>query len=186
MAMLEQYRDVKTKASINTPREAAEWLQKNYWERFLPTTIEFKTKDGTIKKKRVTWCNIHFTDTVQLLKLPGPFHWVDKKGNPLMFGPGTSVKGDELRANGLIDWFRKYGHGYGWIKVSRAEALLLAQKHRLVAVTYHSGSEEISGHIATLLEDGTIAQAGAGNPFIGKSIEAGFGDKPVEFWAHVE
>jgi hypothetical protein len=183
---IDQYKDIKDKWIAKSPREAAKWLLANFAERYPPKTIEILDPDTGERKKRVlTWCNIFFTDVVQRLKLSGPYHWVDVKGNPLNFMPGTAVKGYELSANKLIDWFRKYGHGYGWVKVDKKTALQLAQQGNLVAVTYHAGIDSASGHIAVLLDDGTIAQAGR-SVFIGKSIEHGFGTKTVEFWAHVE
>lgn len=172
MAMLERWKDIKSKIPSMTVPHATKWLLDNYAERYQPDNSH-------------TWCNIFFTDTVQKLQLPGPFHWADKKGNPLMFGPGIAVKGYELNANSLIEWFKQYGHGYGWIKVNKDEAEKLAYEGRLVAVTYHSGSKKASGHIAVLLGDNLIAQAGK-EVFYGKSIESGFGNLPVEFWAHVE
>lgn len=180
MAFLAQHKDIKTKEQVKTPAEAAKWLLNNYAERYVPTTA-----DNNGVSKLQTWCNIFFTDVVQLLKLPGPFHWVDLKGNPLLFQPGTAVKGTELSANGLVNWFNKYGHGFGWIKVTKAEALQHAQNNKLVGVTFHSGTNHSSGHIAVLLADGTIAQAGR-TVFYGRSIQAGFGDKPVEYWVYVE
>jgi hypothetical protein len=175
MIEIAHWKDLKISMKHASVREACIWLIENYIKRYVPD----------ISGNR-TFCNIFFTDVVQQLHLEGPYHWVDDKGNPMRFLPGTAVKGRELSANGLIDWFRKYGAGYGWLQVERNEAEEIAKQNKLVAVTYHSGTPGRSGHIAVLLEDGSIAQAGAGMPFVGHSVETGFGNHPIEFWAYVE
>lgn len=170
------WEDIKNKNMNHVlPRKAATWLIANYLERY---------KEN--KEKKLTYCNVFFTDMVQQLKLPGPYHWVDKKGNPMQFVPGVAGKATEMLANDIIDWFGAHGHEYGWVKVNKYAALEFAEWGRLVAVTWHSGSRGKSGHIAVLLDDGTIAQAGKGIPFVGLPIESGFGDKTVEYWAHLD
>lgn len=162
---------------IKTPREAATYAIKTFMPRYLPWTEKGKLR---------TACNILFTDVVQLLGLDGPYHWVDKKGNPMKFMPGVQLKGAELSANELVDWFHAYGNAYGYVQLSRGEAETLAATGALVAVMYKNPNPADSGHIGIMLENGTLAQAGRGIPFVGHPIEVGFGSLPTEFWGYVE
>lgn len=184
MAVVERWQDLKVAVSHNTPRDAATYLLKSYLPRYVP---EYVVIDG--KRKKLTACNIFFTDVVQQLKLTGPYHWIDKKGNPLRYSSTSHVKGSELSANAMIDWFRVHGESYQWERTTRYEAEQQALKGLLAAVTYYAvpviNEPPKSGHIAVLLEDGTIAQAGAGFPFVGKELAEGFGKLPVEFWVYV-
>lgn len=186
MGVIERWQDLKPAVvSLKTPRETADWLIKNYLSRYIP---EYVIIDG--KRKKLTACNILFTDVVQQLRLPGPYHWIDKKGNPLRYSKDAHVKGSELSANTMIDWLRVHGQDYGWERVSRERALFYAANNRLVGVAYYAvplpEQPPKSGHIAILLEDGTIAQAGAGFPFVGKSVETGFGNLPIEYWVQMQ
>lgn len=182
--LTDRWMDVKIikPPQLSTPREATTYLIKNYMPRYLPWEITLPSG----KKKINTACNILFTDVVQLLNLDGPYHWVDKKGNPMRWLPGTAIKGDELSANGLVNWFKVYGNAYGYLQMSRNEAEECAAKGALVAVMYKNPDPEHSGHIGVMLENGTLAQAGKGIPFVGHPIEEGFGNLPLEFWGYVE
>jgi hypothetical protein len=175
-------------AKPSTPREAATLLIKTFMPRYLPWGIVIgKTPAGAEVKHINTACNIMFTDVVQLLGLDGPYHWVDKEGNPLKWiERNTVVKGNELSANELVDWFHTHGNAYGYMSMSRNEAEKLAETGALVAVTYKNPNLGHSGHIGCMLENGTLAQAGAGIPFVGHPIEEGFGNLPTEFWGYVE
>lgn len=187
--LTDRWMDLKiTTADVKTPREAATYLIRNFMPRYLPWEVVIgKTPSGEDVKKINTACNIIFTDVVQLLKLDGPYHWVDKKGNPLRWAvSGTAVKGDELSANDLVDWFHTYGNTYGFLQLSRDEGLELAKTGALVAVTYKNPHPAESGHIGGLDENGKLWQAGRGIPFVGHSIEEGFGNRPIEFWGYVE
>lgn len=181
MGQLERWHDIKEIQSHTSIRGAAEWLVKNYLPRYVPI---YDAIDG--KRKKLTACNIFFTDMVQQMRIPGPYHWEDFRGNPLRWMNGVHAKGRELNANGLTDWFAKYGHGFGWTRASKEDAMKYAAEGKLVAVTWHSGTPKEPGHIAVLLDDGTIAQAGGGMPFVGKHISAGFGSRSVCYWAYVE
>ncbi len=185
--LTDRWMDIKHGAAViktpRTPREAATYLIKTYMPRYLPWEITLNSG----AKKINTACNILFTDIIQLIGLDGPYHWVDKKGNPLLWlSQGTAIKGDELSANGLINWFKVYGLQYGYLQLSRQEAETLAAKDALVAVTYKNPNPAQSGHIGVMLENGTLAQAGKGIPFVGHPIEEGFGNHPIEFWGYVE
>ena len=61
-------------------------------------------KGEVIIEPGTTWCNVYVTDFIKLMGVAAPTHWVMKDGAPAAVGKGT-----ELRANGLLDWFEKYG-----------------------------------------------------------------------------
>lgn len=183
MAELERWQDLKLQSiHSETPREIVTRLIKQYITRYVPI---YDRPVGAERRIKATACNILFTDVVQQKQIHGPYHWVDIKGNPMRFRPGITGLAKELSANGLITWFRKHGKDYGWTKVQEAVALEYARNEALVAVTYYNPTPNSSGHIAILLEDGTIAQAGKNMPFVGKPIAVGFGNLPVEFWVYV-
>jgi hypothetical protein len=182
MEALERWQDLPVQSlHCETPRDIATRLIKQYTDRYVPI---YESMIGGQKRIKATACNILFTDIVEQMQLNGPFHWVDKKGNPMRYRSGIVGLATELSANGLIAWFEQYGRDYKWYHVTREQALLNASKNVLTAVTYFNPKPGKSGHIATVLEDGTIAQAGAGMPFVGKSIETGFGNLPIQFYAY--
>ena len=182
MAVLERWEDLPIQSiHSETPREIASRLIRKYTDRYVPI---YDKPTGQPKRIKATACNILFTDIVRQLQLTGPLHWVDYKGNPMQYRTGLAGIAHELNANGLIAWFEQYGRDYGWYPVTHQQALLSSKANKPVAVTYYNPVPGHSGHIAILLEDGTIAQAGMGMPFVGKSIETGFGTKPKQFWAY--
>lgn len=126
-----------------------------------------------------TWCNVFASDVLTAMGL-SPSHWVDKLGRPLA---GPTRGGVELNANGMSRWFEGHGSNYGWVSVGREEAMEAAARGHVAVVTYFNESGG-SGHIAILLPEGTIAQAGKLN-FVGRTIREGFGNLPVRFWVNV-
>lgn len=123
----------------------------------------------------VTFCNIFAADVITAMGFE-PGHWIDEHtGDPAEVG-----KGHELNANGMARWFKQWGPAKGWINADRATALDAAARGHLVVVTYDSKTDK-PGHIAIVLPEGTIAQAGRTN-FVGKTIREGFGNLPTQFW----
>jgi hypothetical protein len=121
-----------------------------------------------------TWCNIFATDVIQAMGHE-PGHWVRKDGNPALVGQGI-----ELNANGLIRWMAEHGPKKGWIVADRQTATDAAARGHLVLVGWDSKSAK-PGHVAIMLPEGTIAQAGRRN-FVGETIRSGFGQlQPVFF-----
>lgn len=181
--IVERWHDLKLQSlHSETPREIVTRLIKSNIARYVPI---YEHPIGQARRIKATACNILFTDVVQQMQLEGPFHWVDKKGNPMRYRHGMGSLATELSANGLVAWFGQYGEAHAWKNVQAAIALEYAKKPVLVAVTYYNPTPNRSGHIALLLEDGTIAQAGAGMPFVGKPLELGFGKMPVQYWVYV-
>lgn len=127
------------------------------------------------KSAYATYCNIFVTDVFDALGFP-PSHWVD----PMNGSPAAQGKGVELNANGLMHWMRTYGPAQGWIHADRTTALDAAARGHLVMAGWDSQSGR-PGHVAIVLPEGTIAQAGGTN-FVGKTIREGFGNLPVEFF----
>lgn len=119
-----------------------------------------------------TYCNIFVSDFLDAMGLP-PSH----------------IEGDvELNANHMIEWLQSpKGAGTGWVEADRQTALDAASRGHVVLATYFNHNrnpithELRPGHIAVVLQEGTLAQAGASN-FVGKTIRTGFGDLPVVYF----
>lgn len=159
---------------INTPAAALstgpDKLRKVIAELAVETSPRYKAVD------LCTWCNIFVWDVTRQMRCEIP-HWV-KDGAAA--DPG---QGNELTANGMHKWLKKYGPANGWHPAERLAALDAAARGHVVVVCYNSHSSR-PGHIAIVLPEGTIAQAGREN-FVGKTIREGFGTLPVEFFVQV-
>lgn len=119
-----------------------------------------------------TYCNIFVSDFLDAMGLP----------------PTHIEGGVEFNANMMIEWLGSpKGEGTGWVKADRADALDAAARGHVVLVAYYNHNinpitkRERPGHIAIVLPEGTIAQAGRQN-FVGKTIREGFGTLPVVFY----
>jgi hypothetical protein len=130
----------------------------------------YQAKDGK------TYCNIFVTDVCRAMGF-APSHWVDTAGNPAKAG----LPHRELTANSMVDWFRNQGQRFGWDEVDRDTALDAAERGHLVVVAWQNPLRAHPGHVAIVLPEGTIAQAGAKN-FVGYTIREGFGELPVVFF----
>lgn len=126
-----------------------------------------------------TWCNIFVTDVSDAMGYP-PSHWMGFDGNPSKDGTGM-----EMRANRLVRWFQQHGERFGWKAADKKTAMEWAAKGHLVIVGWDSRTTEEPGHVAVLLPEGTIAQAGRRN-FVGETIAAGFGNLPVQFFVQTQ
>lgn len=122
-----------------------------------------------------TYCNIFVTDVCRAMGF-APGHWVNTSGDPDV----QSTKNMELSANHLVEWLHHHGERYGWLPSERDAALDAAERGHLVIVAWKNPSGK-SGHVAILLPEGTIAQAGKKN-FVGYTIREGFGTLPVEYF----
>ena len=122
-----------------------------------------------------TYCNIFASDVITAMGFE-PGHWVSQQTGE----PRPQGMGQELNANGMCRWFEKFGAAKGWVQADRATATDAAERGHLVAVCWDSKTNK-PGHIAIMLPEGTIAQAGKTN-FVGKTIREGFGNLPVVFW----
>lgn len=125
----------------------------------------------------VTWCNIFVTDVITAMGFE-PGHWVQADGTPAPVGSGK-----ELNANGLVRWLIEYGPVKGWIEADKATATDAAARGHLVVVGYDSKSNK-PGHVAVMLHEGTIAQAGRRN-FVGETVRSGFGALPVRYFVQM-
>ncbi len=121
-----------------------------------------------------TYCNIFLWDYTRAMGCEIP-HWVDADGNPT-----DPNKGRELSANATVAWLDKQGAQRGWIGADRRTAFDAAERGHVVVLGWHSGSAK-SGHVAVLLPEGTVAQAGRRN-FVGETVERAFGKLPVRYW----
>lgn len=129
------------------------------------------------RKGSQTFCNIFSWDVARAVGLDNA-HWINQATNQEVL-PGT--KGAiETNANMQV---RRLARLPQWRKVARADALGLAKDGHLVLLGWDSQSAR-PGHIAVLLPEGTIAQAGAEN-FVGGTIARGFGPLQPQFFASI-
>lgn len=134
----------------------------------------YKAKDGK------TFCNIFVTDVVKAMGVRGPRHWHLSDGGEAKMGQGI-----EMSANRMHAWFRKHGAVYGWWEVDQGTAEAAAERGHLVVCSWPSDGRREPGHVAILLGEDRITQAGKNN-YESCSIKAGFGNRPVSFWVQVE
>lgn len=124
-----------------------------------------------------TYCNIFVSDVLTAMGLQ-PGHWVTDDGDPAEDGHGW-----ELNANRMVRWFRVHGAENGWEETDRPEACDAAARGHVVVVAWDSQSPG-PGHIAIMLPEGSIAQAGRKN-FVGGTIREGFGTKTPRFFVQL-
>lgn len=133
-----------------------------------------------------TFCNIFYWDCLRAKGIESPGHWV-------MPATGATVKpftigAVEQSANALCHWLDTYGQNAGWRALAAPLALEQAQAGRVVALHYLNLTTNPKtkrpnpGHVAMLLPDGRIIQAGARcGVFTIKEI---FGALPFTYWVH--
>lgn len=126
--------------------------------------------------KSDTFCNIFVWDFTRAMGCEVP-HWVRADGRVTQVG-----KGKELNANGVVRWLATHGAREGWVQADRKTATDAAARGHVVVVGWDSG-KATPGHVAVMLPEGTIAQAGASN-FVGKTVRSGFGDREVTFFIY--
>lgn len=116
-----------------------------------------------------TFCNIFVWDVTRAAGCEVP-HWY----NPGTDRATTVGTGFEMTANRMHDWLERR-----WTEVDEGDAKEAINRGHVVVVSWKNPAG--IGHVAVLLEDGTIAQAGAHN-FVGKSVAAGFGGHSPSFF----
>lgn len=127
-----------------------------------------------------TFCNIFVSDVLQAMGLQ-PGHWCDADGEPADDGQPDTY---EMNANRMARWFKLHGPRNGWEEAERGVASDAAARGHVVVVVWDSQHMRKPGHIAVMLPEGTIAQAGRQN-FVGKTIREGFGQLTPRFYVHV-
>lgn len=124
-----------------------------------------------------TWCNIFVSDVLTAMGLQ-PGHWVHVNGDP-----GKQGQGVELNANRLTRWLVKHGPRFGWTETNRLAASDAAERGHTVVLAWDSETSK-PGHVAIMLHEGTIAQAGRKN-FVGGTVREGFGTLTPRFFVHI-
>jgi hypothetical protein len=128
-----------------------------------------------------TYCNILVWDATSALECEIP-HWF----NPASGEKAPVAGGSEMdkwgREHDMGGWLVKFGAAHGWRKVEPAEAAARSDAGYPVVVDYSPGPGR-EGHVAMLMADGLICQAGAHNLFKG-TFGQGFGSLPTTFWTH--
>lgn len=127
------------------------------------------------QKPGATYCNIFVSDVTRAAGQEVPHVISTITGEAAELGSRNSR---EMRANDMVRWLADLKHG--WREASRADAFDSARDGWLVVVCWDSQSIK-PGHIAILLPEGTIAQAGAKN-FVGGTVAQGFGNLPVRYF----
>ncbi|MFT3866833.1 MAG: hypothetical protein QM729_21430 [Solirubrobacterales bacterium] len=111
-----------------------------------------------------TYCNIFASDVCDLFGVP----------------PSHTQPGYELNANGMVRWLTDSGPEFGWVAGDAKTAQDAAARGHLVLLGYDSKSSK-PGHIAVLLPEGTLAQAGAKNG-MGLTVASIFGRLPTQYF----
>jgi hypothetical protein len=128
-----------------------------------------------------TWCNIFAWDFTRALGCEIP-HWVTADGNSAPpFGPGAR----ETTANMLAEWLWTHGAAHGWRPVeSRELAAMRADLGYPTVAVWRNPNATASGHIALMLPNDIVIQAGTRNGRM--PLEVGFGRhvKEVLFYTH--
>lgn len=129
---------------------------------------QFRVETALRYKARApfTYCNIFVSDATRALGCEIP-HWLDKPRR-------------ELNANGICDWLEA---STDWRELGARDAIVEASTGYPVVLAWRNPDPRRSGHVAMMLPDGTIAQAGKRNLF-GAEIEAGFGRLAPLFYTH--
>jgi hypothetical protein len=125
--------------------------------------------------ERDTWCNIFVWDATSALGCEIP-HWYES-------ATGKSVpmgKGAEMSANGMCDWLENKRNG--WMPASRADAVARAGFGFPVVLAWRNPGKGAS-HVAMMLPDGSIAQAGR-KCLWRAPISAGFGRYVPAYFTH--
>lgn len=118
-----------------------------------------------------TWCNIYVWDVTRAMGVEIP-HWYD----PATGASRPMGLGSEMRANDMVAWLKA---GHGWTAVDAATARARAAAGIPTTVVWPNPGG--IGHVAMLMPDGTIAQAGASNLWR-KPISHGFGNRAVLYF----
>jgi peptidoglycan hydrolase-like protein with peptidoglycan-binding domain len=132
-----------------------------------------------------TFCNIYVWDVTRAMGAEVP-HWVAPDGTPL--APGH---GNELNANGVVNWLADHGPGHGWHEVPAADAQAWANQGKPAVAAWENPAGP--GHVA-MVRPGEysaatgpgIAQAGAKNSG-DLTVSAGFGETrmaQVRYYVH--
>ncbi len=122
-----------------------------------------------------TWCNIYVWDVTSAMNAEIP-HWFDPAS-----GDKTSVgRGSEMRANDMYRWLERQIQG--WREGTYEQAKANAAQGRPTVAAYFNPTGG-SGHVAMVLPNGNIAQAGRHNLF-DAPVKSGFGSYPVRYFLH--
>lgn len=82
-----------------------------------------------------TYCNIFAWDVTRAMGAEIP-HWVNAKGEPCKPGAKGAI---EINANLTAKWLKDHGKEYGWVEVTREEAIAAANEGKpTVAVWYNN------------------------------------------------
>lgn len=122
-----------------------------------------------------TWCNIFVWDATRALGCEVP-HWYD-----VQTGEGLPVgRGSEMTANRMVDYLDG-GFG-GWRKVTPEDAVARASFGFPVILGWYNQYSG-PGHVAMLLPDGTVAQAGR-KCLWRATVAKAFGRFTPRYWTH--
>lgn len=180
----DQFRPIPDRPLTDVPwpersRKALEMLNVERSPRYTPGQ---RLEDGKVlKAPKATWCNVYVTDYVRLMGIDAPRHWMTSKGEPAAQG-----RGQEMRANMLVDWFAEHGGRYGWASADATTAQNAAQRGHVVIVGWKNPKPLEPGHVAVVLGRDRISQAGRTNHFI-CTVRMGFGDvKPLVWYVQMD
>ena len=124
-----------------------------------------------------TYCNIYVWDCTKALGCEIP-HWF----HPVTGQPTAVSAGAEMRANDMFGWLTVHGSEAGWSPMSPLDASWRANRGDPTVILWRNPRG--IGHVAMLLPDDLIAQAGGTNLWRAR-VEEGFGTShPLHFFSH--
>lgn len=117
-----------------------------------------------------TWCNLFICDCTAAM------------GCPL---PRQNEKGEYQKLNQIHDWLLEKGPAHGWTEVSAKVATREAGLGKPVVVVWKNKDGDGHGAMIRPSPEGEyrVAQAGV-RCFANGTLVAGFGSRPVRFFAH--
>lgn len=143
------------------------------------TLRDLKPTEGSRYARTVdghTFCNIFLWDGTRALGCEIP-HWVHKD-----FLPSQTGQGVELTANGIHAWLYKVGKQFGWRKVTHTEGIGRAADGFPTILVWKNPNSKRPGHVAFLLPEGRVIQAGRKNGVM--TVNEAFGSLPFDTWTH--
>jgi hypothetical protein len=160
------------------PRNPIQTFTERSPENYAAALHQFNVKEDERYRPwlKKTWCNIFVWDGTRALGCEIP-HWFD----PATGHPTKPFVGGEMTANMMGAWFEEFGVAHGWSRIPGPDADARGAAG-FPTVAQWSNPTGGSGHVAFLVGEGQVHQAGAVNGVY--DIRHVFGDRLFNCWTH--